>query len=309
MGHENGRRQGFFMTSNAAMDMLPIIKPTGFAVYSYLVKCADAQGRCWPSREAIAAAVDLKDRQLRAVLRTLEEAGMVVVGRRGETFQLLPPTDFRDPTTGNKLPPSATDCQNGSELPAIECRNGSRLPVQDVATGNISPVQPAVDCHYSIAKTHEQDSTAESARDDRDDPIRTAADLDTQSCNAVFFRYNGGTPGPQWRDTLRARVGDLLDSGATVTLAELFVAAERARAAYRREHGGGSPPFIDDLVTELAAMLPEAAPAPRKSTPPPPIRYGPSDEERAAGQRAYDRMRAQQLAAIAERDALQGAPA
>jgi hypothetical protein len=59
----------FFQLANTATDIVRDHGATAFAVFCYLVKCSNREGRCWPKIGTIAESLGLSDRTTRRTIR------------------------------------------------------------------------------------------------------------------------------------------------------------------------------------------------------------------------------------------------
>lgn len=121
---------GFFQIDNSVLDLLPTIKPTGLAAYAYLCRCADADGRCFPSQEKIGDVVGVKERQVRNILATLEDEGLIRVekqfgGDARRVAYIVTRGNERPEDTGNTGNPATN---NRQYITGITGNTGNTLP-------------------------------------------------------------------------------------------------------------------------------------------------------------------------------------
>ena len=83
MSDVRSRSGGFFVVRNDLFaQIMQEVGTTGFGVYCALLRFADRQGECFPSRDRIAADTGLSVETVRRVLRELRDAGFITVEYR-----------------------------------------------------------------------------------------------------------------------------------------------------------------------------------------------------------------------------------
>lgn len=265
---ENGRRQGFFMTSNAVFELMPVIKPTGFAVYSYLLRLADAEGHCWPTQGAIADAVGISDRQVRTVLNTLIEVGLIAIGRRdedgidrrGTLYTILEYRksasaicpEYRKSTSGSlgEYRKSAS-AYTGSGLPL---NTGSPLPLDKYPCDQDPEKKTASPLPGSLSELDPDPPTTEELFLRKPDPA--AVDglgltlAQRAAANGIAQRITGGLSGPAWNDwaVWQRLFGDGLTPDAAHSAVEAVIARERGKGNKTPAHLGYYVGALEDAV-------------------------------------------------------------
>ena len=71
---------GYFITNNDIFQLE--LTPYQYAVFSYLIRCANAKGECWPSIRKIAQVLGVSKNTVKKAIRGLEQRMLITVTRR-----------------------------------------------------------------------------------------------------------------------------------------------------------------------------------------------------------------------------------
>lgn len=71
---------GYFTTNDDIFQLG--LTPYQYAVFSYLLRCANAKGECWPSIRKMAKLLRMHRDTVRAAVHVLQEKGLIAVTRR-----------------------------------------------------------------------------------------------------------------------------------------------------------------------------------------------------------------------------------
>lgn len=78
--HERRPPMGYFTTDDGVFQLG--LTPYQYAVFSYLLRCANAKGECWPSIRKMARTLGIAPNTVRKALRDLEARMLLTVTRR-----------------------------------------------------------------------------------------------------------------------------------------------------------------------------------------------------------------------------------
>lgn len=162
---------GWFATQNDSIDMMAVVGPLAYCVYSVLCRFADRNRRCYPSIETIANKCGVGERSVQLALRKLEAASAVIAEPRSANGKTLSNQYYLPRLKG------ATDCAPVTTCaPESECRGATEF------TGGAQPVAPEGRTVLRPNKTKEKKTALNKTSSVGPDDVTWPTELDTPEC-------------------------------------------------------------------------------------------------------------------------------